>query len=210
MRRTTINLIAVALSAALVAPAIGAVGKPTPKLGAVRDVAAVAESGSVVVSWRAPKNASAGKLRGYVVSVATGDAKKFKRVKSVGPRVLFMKVEGLTNGTRYRFRVIARGPKRNGSPMKHAVAATPTATPPSAADLPTGGSPGGNLPGPTGSTGVTGVTGPTGGPTGVTGATGVTGVTGPTGPTGVTGATGTTGPTGATGATGATGPTGSA
>ena len=75
MRRAAINLSACLFAFVLVAPAIGAVSKPVPRLGAVRSVAAVPGDHSVQLTWKAPRNAAAGKLKGYRVSSAAGGAK---------------------------------------------------------------------------------------------------------------------------------------
>jgi hypothetical protein len=195
VKRAAINLSAILFACVLVAPAVGAVSR-TPTASRVRSPAGLASDRTVTLSWRAPKNASKAKVRGYLVSSAAGNA-KFKKVKSVGKSVFTLKVSGLTNGATYRFLIVARGPKRNGAAMKKPLVLVPVAgkliDSGGVTVVPGGGDPTGPTGDSCGPTGATGATGPTGamslavdecGPTGATGATGPTGATGATGPMG--------------------------
>lgn len=83
--------------------------------------AASAGSGKVKITWTAPSNGGSA-ITAYVVQRYSGG--KWRTVQTVTSSIRTVTISGLTNGTSYRFRVLARNAVGNGA-WSAVVSATP-------------------------------------------------------------------------------------
>jgi hypothetical protein len=132
---------------------------PASPPSAPRSVQAVAGDGSAVVTWKAPTSDGGSAVYQYTITASPGG-----RTASAGLGATSATVDGLQNGTAYRFTVTATNAAGTSAPSSPSAAVTPHA-----ASGGTGGGTGGTGGGTGGTGGTGGGTGGTGGGTGGTG-----------------------------------------
>jgi hypothetical protein len=102
---------------------------PGPVPGPPTDVQATAGNAAAAVSWAAPASAGGSAISGYTVTAVPGGA-----TATVAATATTASVTGLTNGTAYRFTVVATNSYGNSAPSASSAPLTPAA--PAAPDAP--------------------------------------------------------------------------
>ena len=102
---------------------------PGPVPGPPTDVQATAGNAAVAVSWAAPASVGGSAVSGYTVTAVPGGA-----TATVAATATTASVTGLTNGTAYRFTVVATNSYGNSAPSASSAPVTPAA--PAAPDAP--------------------------------------------------------------------------
>ncbi len=108
------------------ATATSALVTPATLPGAPQNVTATAGNGQVTVTWAAPASNGGSAIVGYTVTPYIGTAAQAPT--SVGPSTVSTTITGLTNGTKYTFKVLATNGVGAG-PVATSAAVTPATVP---------------------------------------------------------------------------------